>query len=243
MFLIFLFSLSMLFTRPSLAVAVVVPAPTVIVLPTPTTTDEIQRIREVVQQKVKEKLRQITNPTSSKQGIIGKIIQVGESDITIEYQNTTRVVKIDDTTAFIDLNRNKTTLAKVKIGQDILALGINNSESNTFEGKRIVFIDMKTMIMPKTVVIGKIVDLSKSSPIFTLIPSKNKNNLFQIKTDTKTAITDKDQKKIGSTNLKSGQKIIAILTPDLKMSKTYYASQIIDLDYQPAISPTPTSKP
>lgn len=186
----------MLLYRPSFAVAVVISTPTAAVSPTPTTTDDIQRIREVVQQKVKEKLKQITNPTSTKQGIIGKIIQVGESDISIEYQNTTRIVKIDDTTTYIDLNRNKTTLAKLKIGQDILALGINDSESNTFEGKRIVFIDMKTITVPKTVVIGKIVDLSKSSPIFTLIPSKNKNNLFQIKTDTKTVITDKDQKKL-----------------------------------------------
>lgn len=223
--------------KPCLAVSpTITPIPTTIESPVPTNVDEIKKIRDLV----KEKLKQITNPTSTKKGIIGKIIQTSITDVTIEYQNTTRNILIDDTTTFIDQNRNKTKLDKVKIGQDVLILGIENSDANTFEGKRIVFIDPKTLTAPKTVVVGKIVDLSKSSPIFTLIPSKNKNSLFQIKTDTKTSILTTDQTKIKTSDLKSGQKIIAILTPDLKMSKTYYAIQIINLDYQ---LPTATPKP
>jgi hypothetical protein len=89
-------------------------------------------------------------------------------------------------------------------------------------------------------VVGKIVDISRTSPVFTLISSKDKNNLFQIKTDTKTIITDKDQGKIKYTDIKAGHKIIGILTPDEKISKTYYAIKLISLDY--AISPTPTKK-
>jgi preprotein translocase subunit YajC len=217
--------------------------PTQTPLPTPTTTtDEIQKIREVVQQKVMEKLKQITNPVNTNKGIIGKVIQISPDQITIEYQNNVRNLNIGGTTVYIDVNRNKTKLGNVKIGQDILAMGISNNETNAFDARRIVFIDLKTIDIPKTVTIGKIVDLSKTSPIFTLIPSKNKNSLFQIKTDAKTVIFDKNQIKIKLTDLKSGQKIITILTPDLKMSKTYYALEIINLDYQPPISPTPTPK-
>jgi hypothetical protein len=219
----------------------ILPPPTVILTPTPTTTSEIQKIREVVQEKVQEKLREITNPTSTdtKRGLIGKIIQIDSTQITIEYQNNPSVLKIGSSTVYIDLNRNKTNLTNVKIGQDILAMGIIDSNTNTFQTKRVVFINLNTINLNRTIVIGKIVDISKTSPIFTLIPSKNKNNLYQIKTDKNTIYLGKNQQKLVSTDLKSGHKIIAVLTPDLKMSKTYTALKIMDLDY----TPTPTKTP
>jgi hypothetical protein len=241
----FLFILALLLRSPIATFGATLPPTTITNAPTPVPTgsDEIQRIREVVQQKVMEKLKQITNPVSTKKGLIGKVIQINPLQITIEYQNNTRNLDINDTTVFVDANRNKTKLDKVKVGQDILVLGIDNNETKAFDARRIVFIDLKTIDIQKTITIGKIVDLSKTSPIFTLIPSKNKNSLFQIKTDVKSIIVDKDQHKIKLVDLKSGQKIIAILVPDLKMSKTYYAIQIINLDYSPATSPTPTPKP
>lgn len=213
--------------------------------PTPTTTSEIQKIREVVQQKVQEKLNEITNPSSTdtKRGLIGKVIQIDSSQITIEYQNNPNILKIDNSTVCVDLNRNKTTVGNVKIGQDILAMGINDSSTDTFQTKRVVFINLNTININRTVVVGKIVDISKTSPIFTLIPSKNKNNLYQIKIDKNTAYLDKNQQKLASTDLKSGHKIIAVLTPDPKISKTYIALKIMDLDYTPPTSPTPTPKP
>jgi hypothetical protein len=210
--------------------------------PTPT-VNEIQKIREVVQEKVQEKLKQIINPTTTKKGLIGKVIQIDPTQITIEYLNTPSVLKIDNTTVYVDLNRNKTGYANVKIGQNILAMGIYDSGTDSFQTKRVVFIDLSTIILNRTVVVGKIVDISKTSPIFTLIPSKNKNNLYQIKTDKNTAYMDKNQQKLASTDLKSGHKIIAILTPDPKISKTYLALKIMDLDYTPPVSPTPTKTP
>jgi len=207
--------------------------------PTPTTNDEIQKIREVVQQKVKEKLKQITNPSSSKKGIVGKIIQIDNSQITLESQNTTKTISIDDSTTYVDLNRNKSSWDKIKIGQDVLALVVSDNDDSKVYGKRIVITDTKSIANNKTVVIGKIVDISTTSPIFTLIPSKNKNTLFQIKTDTKSEIYSPQNQKINTSALKSGHKIIAILTPDTKMNKTYLAQKIIDFDF----SPSPTSKP
>jgi hypothetical protein len=218
------------------------PPPTVILSPTPTTTSEIQKIREVVQEKVQEKLKEITSPASTPKGLIGKVIQIDTSQITIEYQNSVNILKIDNTTVYIDLNRNKTTTGNVKIGQDILAMGLNDSSADTFQTKRVVFINLNTLNLNRTVVIGKIVDISKTSPIFTLIPSKNKNNLYQIKTDKNTQYMDENQQKLASTDLKSGHKIIAILSPDPKTSKTYIALKIMDLDYIPNPSPTPTPK-
>ena len=226
-----------------LAIATITATPSAKITPTKT-PDDIQKIRELVQQKVQEKLKSITTSenTSTTKGIIGKIIQSDTNQFTIEYQSNSRKIKYNQDTVFIDNNRNKSKSDKFKIGQDILAMGTFDSNTNTLEAKRVVGIDLTTITsQPRVIVIGKIVDISKSSPVFSLIPIKNKNLQYQIKTDTKTEIINSDDKKLSSSDLKSGQKIITILIPDSKNAKTYYAKKIINLDYQP--SPTPTKKP
>jgi hypothetical protein len=86
---------------------------------------------------------------------------------------------------------------------------------------------------------GQIVDISKETSIFTLTPNYNKNSPFQIKTDTKTKIVNIINKTVSSSEeIVNGKKIIAIIKPDSKLEKTFYASKIIILD-----SPTPTTKP
>jgi hypothetical protein len=207
--------------------------------------DEIQKIREVVQQKVKEKLQQITTVDNSiPRSAIGTITQINNKEITISYKNSNQLISVTDETIFIDAKKNKISLDKLKSGQDILALGYIN-DGNNLEAKRIVIIDLKTIENINQVVTGKIVDLSKTSPIFTLIPSKNKNTQFQIEIDDKTEIIDSNNKKYTQKNLISGQKVIVIIKPDPKIQKTYYASKIIINDPQtltPTLTLTPTPK-
>jgi len=207
--------------------------------PTPQNFDEIQKIRDVVQQKVMEKLQQITQPTLTQKGIIGKIIQIDQTTFTLEYQNNLSIITFNPDTVFIDQKRNKITSSQLKVGQDILVLGTQQS-TTVFLGKRVIVTDLATVTNVPLVVIGKIVDISKTSPIFSLIPTKNKNAQYQVKTDTKSEIINSQSGKIASVNLKSGNKIIVILIPDPKMAKTYYAQKIINLDYAP--DPTPTKK-
>lgn len=250
--MIYLFLISLYFTiiQPTFAATptpIPTDTPTSVDTITPSTTDEIQKIREVVQQKVKEKLKQITSPSSSQKGIVGKVLQLDASSLTIEYQNSSKTVSLTSDTVFVDAKRNKSKLENLKVGQDILIMGISDSGNKTFDAKRIVFIDLKTIMTPRTVVIGKIVDVSKTTSVFTLIPSKNKNGLYQIKTDIKTEINDKQDQKLKITDLKSGQKIIAVLVPDAKVSKTYNAVKIINLtektEITTTVTPTPTKKP
>jgi hypothetical protein len=210
--------------------------------PTPQNFDEIQKIRDVVQQKVMEKLQQITEPTLTQKGLIGKIIQIDSSTFTLEYQNNLSIVTFDTNTVFIDQKRNKIAGSQLKVGQDLLVLGLQQS-ATTFLSKRVVITDLTTIQNIPLVVIGKIVDISKISPIFSLIPTKDKNAQYQVKTDTKSEIINSQNNKISINDLKSGHKIIVILTPDPKMTKTYYAAKIIDLDYQPPTTSTPTPKP
>ena len=221
--------------------ATVTPAPTATITASPTSTD-IQKIREVVQQKVQEKLKEITTSSTVKKGIIGEVVQKDPNQITIEYQGNTQVLSIDSDTVYVDSNRSKSTLDNIKIGQGLLAMGTQETDTKKFSATRIVFIDLKTVAVTKTVVVGKVVDISKTTSVFTLIPSKNKNTQYQIKTDSKTKTYAPDNSEIAFKNLQTGHRLIVVLTPDPKITNTYYASKILDLDYSSA-SPTPTSKP
>ncbi|MFZ2153084.1 MAG: hypothetical protein WAV41_03430 [Microgenomates group bacterium] len=234
----------MISTLIALTLATITPAPLPSLLPSPSPTntisEDIQKIRQAVQQKVKEKLQQITSPTSIKKAIVGKIVTISDSEITIEYKGQVKIIKLDPTLTIIDINRNKTSINKLKVGQDILALGIENSEDNSFVGKRLVVTNLTSSLINKTVTIGKIVDISKTSSILTLIPNHNKNTLFQIRLDSKSEFMSANNHKINQNEIKSGHKIIVVLRPDPKTINTYIALRITDLDYQP--SPTPTKK-
>jgi len=223
----------------TLAAISTTPSPTPTTAPVTASSSEIQKIREVVSQKVMEKLKQITAPATSKLGYVAKIIQVDSASISFETSGNTQNGTFGDDLTVIDLKRNKTKLENLKIGQDVLILGIKDNQANTFEIKRIVFTNPAEIDNQHTVVLGKIVDISRSSPIFSLIPLGNKNTQYQIKTDAKTQILTQEDSTLTSSDLKSGEKIIVILVPDPKMSKTYYAKKIINLSYAPPATPTP----
>ena len=84
---------------------------------------------------------------------------------------------------------------------------------------------------------------SQNSTIFVLVPSKNKNNQYQIKIDTKTVLTDTKGKNLTlNNNIISGKKLIAVIKPDSQIAQTFYAVLLITLD-PAANSPPPTPKP
>lgn len=244
--ILFLLALLLIPVSPIMAVTTSTPTPTdTLPEPTPTSsaTSDIQKIRDAVSQKVKEKLMQIITPETNKKAVLGKIIELTTNTLSIEYNNQLRPINLDQSISIIDANRNKASLDKLKIGQDILLMGIENSSDNSFLAKRIVVTDTSKLQIKKTVSFGKIVDVSKSSSIMTLVPNHNKNTLFQIKLDNKTEYLTSDSQKIKSTDIKSGHRVVAILKPEEKTSKTYIALRLIDLDYAPTTpSPTPTKK-
>jgi len=235
----FPFYFLILFFSPSQALAIS-PSPTVTVLPSPTTTDQlddIQKIRDVVKQKVQEKLKEITSPINTKKAFIGTVIQIDRNQLTLSFQNDNKKILVAADTTYIDLKRNKSSLAKINIGQDILVMGYLN-ETGSLDAKRIVFIDLKVLTPPPQVTVGKIVDISKSSPTLVLIPSKNKSDQYQIKTTDKTEIIDPQNKKLTFASLKTGQRIIAIIDSDPKNTKNFTAQRIIV--FIEAATPTPS---
>lgn len=208
-------------------------------IPEENISDDIQKIRDAVKQKVQEKLKTITQdpPSSSanaKKAILGTIIQIDKNNLTIDYKNNTRKLSFAVDTVVINSKQTKVKSDSLKVGQDILAMGYINND--VLEAKRIVFMDIKTVENQDQVVVGTIVDISKSSPILVLIPTKNKNSQYQIKTDSKTEIINKTNQKIDLKNIVAGQKVIAIVSPDPKIAKTYIATKIISIQNP---SPTP----
>jgi len=195
-----------------------------------------------VQQVIKEKLNLINSPSTKPKSFIGTIVQINDQQISINYQNNSQTILIDSNVAYFDIKHNKSKLTNFKIGQDILAMGYLD-QNNQLTAKRIVAIDLKTLENKNQVINGKIVDISQSSPIMVIIPIQNKNTQYQIKTDSNTLIFDQNNNKITSKNITVGQKIIAIIQPDLKITKTFDVSKIINLDFKiSSPSATPTTK-
>ena len=201
--------------------------------------EDIQKIREVVQQKVKEKLAEITSTLTGKKAFIGTIQSIDGNNITISYNNQQFRLQVDVDTVFIDSKRNKTGLDKISVDQAVLAMGFLN-ESQVLETKRLIIVPAATLLEKKHTIVGKIVDISQEASVFVLIPNQNKDNQYQIKTDSKTKIIKKDKTNIKLDQLENGQTLIVIFSPTQTNSKTYYAHQIIKLE-SPDPSPTPKS--
>ncbi|MFA6250946.1 MAG: hypothetical protein WC686_05645 [Candidatus Shapirobacteria bacterium] len=239
-----LFLISALFPPAIFGQSPTVPlsSPSAILTTSPKASD-IQKIREAVQQKVKEKLKEITSPANQKKAIIGKVIQSGDLSLTIDYANTPVTFSVAPDAVFIDLKRNKTSFEKIKIGQDILAMGYQD-EAGHLEARRIVFITIPELTAKKyNIVTAKVVDISQSSPIIVIVPYTQKDIQFQLKIDSKTTeITNLQGNKIKLTDLTTGQKVTAIFPLTSTNSKTYTAAKIINFDYLRATSPTPTPK-
>jgi len=194
----------------------------------PTNANEIQKIREVIQQKVKEKLDQLKEPVvqNPKKAYLGTITEITDTKISIDTKNQIKEFTLADDSVYIGSKQTKIKKTDLKIGQDVLILSL--SKDTLFFAKRIIITDPKAIENHKTIVLGKIADISQTSSVFVLIPTNNKNRELQIKLTSKTEILTKDNKKLTDTDLQKGQKIICIY--DSSQSPTFPALQIINLD-------------
>ena len=116
-------------------------------------------------------------------------------------------------------------------------------DSKNFEAKKIIITTLDAFQNNNEIIFGTIVDISKTSNILVLIPIKNKNTQYQIKTDSKTTVVDKSGSDLTVDKLKSGQKVVVVIQPDSKISNTFDASRIVTFDSSTTTtSPTPTAK-
>jgi hypothetical protein len=206
-----------------------------------TLTEDIVKIRQAVQQKVQEKLQSITGSKNTKKGWIGSVTKIEDTRLTINYLSQDRIINVDPEAVIINDKRVKTTLNKIEVGHHIIAMG-DLTHDGSLDTKRIIYYDPKT-IVKRNIVVGKIADISKSSPIIVLIPSGNKNLQYQIKTDSSTESMSTTGTKVDLKTLTAGQRVIAILKQDPKNPNTFTALKFISTPTTDSITPTPTPKP
>lgn len=217
----FLLSLLLLLPHPPVLAVSLLPtpvaSPSAIASPSgnPVNLDEIQKIRQAVQDKVKEKLQEIVNSQNKKKGLVGSITTVDNATITINLHDSEKIIITDDSTVIIDINRKRIDTSKLKVGQSILAMGYENQEG-ALMAKRIVVNDPDFLPIKKIITIGKIVDRSLATNAAVLIPSNNKNNQYQISLNDKTSVSTPGGQKLQLKDVAIGKKVIVVLNPESK---------------------------
>ncbi len=208
------------------------------ITPTPTKA-QTKEVLDIVTKKVKEILNQETATISTDpKSFIGTISQKNDSQLTISYQNKDIVINITNDTVFINAKKAKIKFSDLKSGQSILVMGYLKDQ-NQIEAKRIIVTDLKTVENNNQVVVGIISDISKSTSILSITPTKNKNTSYQITTDSKTKIIDTNNSETKLNSLTKGQKVIIIIKPDVKLQQTFYTSKIIIQSKISTLTPTP----
>jgi len=229
LFLILFFSL--FFPTNSFAVA------------TPTLDPKAEEIKKM-NEKIVQDMHAVstTVSTTTPKSIVGTISQIKDNQITVSDNNKNKIITTTGDTVFIDAKQKKIKFSDLKSGQVILSMGYYD-ESNNFGAKRIIITSLDVIQNKNEIIFGTIVDISTTSNVLVLIPIKNKNTQYQIKTDSKTVIVDKNGTNLTINKLKSGQKIVVVIQPDAKIVNTFYVSRIINLDsVSSSASPTPTPK-
>lgn len=212
---------------------------------TPTSDQNLtEEVRQMVVKKVQE-IQQSDTKTSSisttiPKSLFGTISKIDDTQITIIFENNSKTISTTTETVFYDAKKNKTKITNLKSGQVILAMGYYD-ESGNFGAKRIVVTSLDAIENKNEIIFGTIADISQTSNVLVLIPIKNKNTQYQIKTDSQTKVIDKNGTNLAINKLKSGQKVVVVIQPDAKIANTFDVSKIITFD-STSISPTPTPK-
>jgi len=207
--------------------------------------DKVEDVKDILKQIVKEtsgdsNSESVTSVSKQPKSFFGTITQVDSNQIkiTLKDQNN-KALSITQDTTFVNSKKQKGKISDFKSGQTIIAMGYLK-EDKSLDCHRIVYTESKTIENINQIVTGQIVDVSQSqnSSIFVLIPSKNKNSQYQIKTDSKTEIIDtKNNKTTSAKTLVTSKKVIVIIQPDTKLVNTFYATKIIDLTPDTASNP------
>ncbi|RLC34934.1 hypothetical protein DRH14_01955 [Candidatus Shapirobacteria bacterium] len=202
------------------------------------TTKEIQKIRQTVQEKVKKKLNKIIDKVETRQAWLGSVTQIENQQITISFkdkngQDIQKIIKCQDDTVFISLNRQKTSLSKIKKGQIILAMGFftpnPQQQIDILKAKRIVVSKNSLQEIRKKIVVGTVRDISQTNSVFTITSLSDSQQQYQIKYSTKL---------IKLKQIKLRNKMIVILKADPK-----HKNDFILVDYKIIPTTTTTSSP
>lgn len=195
--------------------------------PSQTLGENIEDLRENLQQKVREKLAEITDTVTPnpRKAYPGTIVEINADKIKINSQDQEMEFTLASDTAYLNQKQAKIKREDLKSGQNILLLSLNQDTINY--AKRILLVDPKDLQNDKKTTFGTIADISTTGSVLTLLSVNNKDEKMQIRIDPKTEIRSKDNKVLKLSDLKKDQKIICISGPLDKQS--YPALRLITL--------------
>jgi len=201
--------------------------------PTPTSSaeneadqDEIDKIRQVVKDKVMEKLDSILTKTNQKIGWLGKVVSIEENTITIQdlYQQS-KILTTDQDTIVVNSKKQNGKLTDIKPDQIIIAMGYLDPDSN-LNTKRILITNTAFEDSFDTIIFGTVSDISQTTLTISLVTKDRK--VYQIKSDK------------NSKDLAKNDKVIAVIKPEKKDSQTWI---ILSKKLLSTPTPTPTTTP
>ncbi len=194
----------------------------------PTPESDIQKLREVIQQKVQQKLQEIGSEEkiNPKKAYLGTITKLEKNNLSLDSNGQKYEFVISEDATFVNLKQMKIKITDLKEGQNVLVLTL--AKDKIVYAKKILIVDPTKLKNKKNIAIGKIADISTTTSVFVLIPINNNSRELQMKQDSKTEIVTKDNKSLKFTDIKKGQKIVCIYTNN--DNSTYPVLKIITLN-------------
>jgi len=187
----------------------------------------IQEIKQMIQEKVREKLQEISQgETDPKKAITAAITKIEGDSLFFDTQSLIKEATVDENTVYIGLKQNKIKFSDLKVSQEVLVIGLLDKDGKLLV-KRLILTPQKSFQNLKVIVFGQIVDISTSSPVLVVIPYSDKNSQYQIKYTNNTTVLTKTGKKITTESIKKGQKIAVVATPDSLSRQSLISEKII----------------
>jgi len=172
------------------------PTPTIkpkVLSPTPSTASlsatpmdgKIQEIRDVVKEKVLEKIQEIKDKITKK-GYVGILREMTDSTLTLETLSGERMITVDSEAKIIGTNKKEIKVKDLEIDQKLITMGTID-ENNILVAKRIIVVPIPTKALPKKeVYVGRIYEIDTKTKTIKSNHLRRLNLLHIVKVDKET---------------------------------------------------------
>ncbi len=198
---------------------------------------------QAILNKIKKEVSQMN--LVEKRGIMGTIVSIGSTSITInDLQNNTRFIDADEITKFYDLNGNTIGISDLPKGAVITALGLWNKDSEHLLARYINIYAMPTYLT------GEIASIDRVNGTFMLAVSGNTQHKIDVEAFTKTysSALGANFVRSGFSKLSEGDRVIIYGYPSKTDKTMTIANRILQFDGAPkdpaiSLSVSPTAGP
>ncbi len=193
--------------------------------------------------KIKKEVSQMN--LVEKRGIMGTVVSIGSTSITInDLQNNTRFIDADEITKFYDLNGNTIGISDLPKGSVITALGLWNKDSEHLLARYINVYAMPTYLS------GEIASIDRINGTFMLAVNGDKQDKIDVEafTNTYSSAQGAEITKSGFSKLVEGDRVIIYGYPSKTDKTMTVANRIIQFEGAPKnptinLSVSPTAGP